>query len=63
MMMMTQNAVLAMLNCPDLDERQANVDSFVSLIEHFDVEVIHDDEKFLGLADALPRPIVRTATA
>jgi hypothetical protein len=63
MKMMTQTAVLAMLNCPDLDERQANVEAFVSLIEHFSVQVIHDHEMFVGLADALPPIRVETAVA
>jgi hypothetical protein len=63
MKMMMQAAVLAMLNCPDLDERQANVDSFVSLIEHFSVEVIHDRERFIGLPDALAPIRVETAVA
>jgi hypothetical protein len=32
MKMMMQTGVLAMLNCPDLDERQANIEAFVLLI-------------------------------
>jgi hypothetical protein len=63
MKMMMRTGVLAMLNCPDLDERQANIEAFVSLIEHFDVEVIHDHEKFVALADALPPPKVTAAAA
>jgi hypothetical protein len=63
MKMMMQSAVLAMLNCPDLDERQANVEAFVELIEHFSVAVIHDHERFIGLVDALPPTRVETAVA
>jgi hypothetical protein len=58
---MMQTAVLAMLNCPDLDERQANLDAFVSLIEHFSVGVIHDREGFIGLADTRPPKVTAAA--
>jgi hypothetical protein len=63
MKMMTQTAVVVMLNCPDLEERQANVEAFVSLIEHFSVQVIHDHEMFVGLADTMRVPRIEAAIA
>jgi hypothetical protein len=46
--------VLIALNCADAQERLARAEALASLVEHFQIELKFDEDRFVGLTDALP---------
>jgi hypothetical protein len=55
------SAVLAALNCADQAERVRRANSLADLVEVFDVEMAYDLDRFIGIVDSLPEPLVDAA--